>query len=92
LLAREYRQHRGLDPYDLPDRYNEWVTKQTRAVAELAATGRRVVKMVIHPRELEFWAKATGLPVNGSTREAFANKLWQRDDAKEKGRAAFPNR
>ena len=72
LLEREYRQHRSLDQRDLPDRYSEWLTKLTRVVAELAETGRRVVKMVVHPGELELWAQQSSLSVNDATRRMFA--------------------
>ena len=64
LLEREYRQHRRLDPTGLPKTFVEWRTEaQTRATKMARLRVGRVVRVVIHPSELETWARQTGRPV-----------------------------
>ena len=69
LLEREYQQHRNLDYYGLPETFEEWREAANALAYQLSrVTGRRVVKVVIHPGELEEWARRKGRAVRSSRR------------------------
>ena len=73
LLVREYQQHRNLDYYGLPETFEEWREAADALADQLArVTGRRVVKVVIHPGELEEWARRQGRAVSAQVRSEFA--------------------
>jgi hypothetical protein len=76
LLERESRQHRGLDPTGLPKTFVAW-RKEARARAIKLARLRigRVVRVVIHPGELEAWARQTRSPVDDEARSNFARSI-----------------
>ena len=44
-------------------------------------TGRRVAKVVIHPGELEEWARRRGRAVDARVRSDFAGTLWRTQNA-----------
>ena len=82
LLEREYQQHRNLDYYGLPETFEEWHDTANALADQLSrVTGRRVVKVVIHPGELEEWARRQGRVVSAQVRSRFAEMLWQADNA-----------
>ena len=59
LLVREYQQHRNLDYYGLPETFEEWREAANALANQLArVTGRRIVKVVIHPRTRRVGAAA----------------------------------
>ena len=76
LLEREYARHRSLDP-TLPAAFYEWRTRQLHEADRLARRdGAQVVRMVIHPVELEAWARRNRRTVVELARTTFANALW----------------
>jgi hypothetical protein len=76
LLEREYQQHRNLDCFGLPETFEVWRNAASALADQLSqATGRRVVKVVIHPGELEEWARRAGQAVNVQMRSDFAHRL-----------------
>jgi hypothetical protein len=78
LLEREYQQHRNLDSYGLPEMFEEWRETASALADQLSrVTGRRVVKVVIHPGELEEWARRMGRTVSAKMRSDFAETLWR---------------
>jgi hypothetical protein len=80
-LEREYRQHRRLDPAGLPKTFIEWRTEaQNRAARMARLRVGRVVRVVIHPSELETWARQAGRPVDDDARFNFAEIVWWRDE------------
>ena len=82
LLEREYQQHRNLDYYGLPETFEAWrVTASALAEQLSRLTGRRLVKVVIHPGELEEFARRTGLAVSVKVRSDFAEALWRTESA-----------
>lgn len=82
LLEREYQQHRNLDYYGLPETFEEWCETASELADQLSrVTGRRVVKVVIHPGELEEWARRQGRVVSAQVRSRFAEVLWQAESA-----------
>jgi hypothetical protein len=82
LLEREYQQHRNLDYYGLPETFGAWREAAGKLAAQLSrVTGRRVVKVVIHPGELEEWARRTGRAVSAKRRSDFAEALWRVENA-----------
>ena len=82
LLAREYQQHRNLDYYGLPEKFEEWRDIAKALNEQLSrVTGRRVVKVVIHPGELEEWARRKGRAVSAQVRSDFAGTLWRTENA-----------
>jgi hypothetical protein len=82
LLAREYQQHRNLDYYGLPETFEEWRETASELADQLShVTGRRIVKVVIHPGELEEWARRHGRVVSAQVRSRFAEMLWQAESA-----------
>jgi hypothetical protein len=77
FLAREYRQHRSLDPEGLPPTFAEWRQTASARAAQLARlTKGHIVPVVIHPGELEAWVRQTGRVVDDGARSAFAEALW----------------
>ena len=57
LVEREYQQHKNLNYEVLPETFAAWREKADAGANRLAhAHSERVVKVVIHPRELEDWA------------------------------------
>ncbi|MGC1408438.1 MAG: hypothetical protein WA864_05780 [Acetobacteraceae bacterium] len=82
LLEREYQQHRNLDYYGLPETFEEW-RETARALADQLSrvTRRRVVKVVIHPGELEEWARRKGQAVSTQARSDFARTVWRTEAA-----------
>lgn len=82
LLEREYQPHRNLDYYGLPEVFEEWrETANTLADQLSRLTGRRVVKVVVHPGELEEWARRKGRAVSAKVRSHFAETLWRTESA-----------
>ncbi|MGC1409211.1 MAG: hypothetical protein WA864_09750 [Acetobacteraceae bacterium] len=82
LLEREYQQHRNLDYYGLPETFEEWQEVAGALADQLSrVTSRRLVKMVIHPGELEEWARRKGRAVSTEVRTDFARALWQAENA-----------
>ena len=82
LLEREYQQHRKLDYFRLPETFEEWRETASELADQLSrVTGRRVVKVVIHPGELEEWARRQGRVVSAQLRSRFAEMLWQAESA-----------
>jgi hypothetical protein len=82
LLEREYQQHRNLDHFGLPETFEEWRETASELADQLSrVTGRRVVKVVIHPGELEEWARRQGRVVSAQLRSRFAEMLWQAESA-----------
>jgi hypothetical protein len=77
LLEREYRQHRNLDYDGLPETFAVWRETASIAGSHVRAGHRRVVKVIIHPGELEEWARQTGQAVSARARSDFAEMLWQ---------------
>lgn len=78
LLEREYQQHRNLDYYGLPETFEVWRELSSALSSKLSrVTGRRVVKVVIHPGELEEWARRKGQAVSAQVRSDFARALWR---------------
>jgi hypothetical protein len=82
LLEREYQQHRNLDYYGLPETFEEWREIANALADQLSrVTGRRVVKVVLHPGELEEWARRKGQAVSTKVRSDFAETLWRTESA-----------
>jgi hypothetical protein len=82
LLEREYQQHRNLDYYGLPETFEEWREAAHALNEQLSrVTGRRVVKVVIHPGELEEWARRKRRAVSTKMRSDFAEALWRTESA-----------
>ena len=82
LLEREYQQHRNLDYYGLPETFAAWQELASALAGKLSrVTGWRVVKVVIHPGELEEWARRKGRPVDARVRSDFAGTLWRTENA-----------
>ena len=79
LLPREYRQHRILDREGLPPTFTGWHAMAIRQAARVAQTGRhpRIVRVVVHPAELEAWSQETRRRVDSQTRLDFAETLWR---------------
>jgi hypothetical protein len=78
LLEREYQQHRNLDHDGLPETFAAWHEIADAQAEQLSCeTGRRIVKVVVHPGELEEWARRRKLVVNSRLRSDFADMLWQ---------------
>jgi hypothetical protein len=83
LLEREYRQHRGLDA-ELPTTYSKWLTSLDRRLQREVAKQERVVKMVIHPAEIETWARREGRQVNEQARSDYAALMWRIANARKR--------
>lgn len=81
LLEREYRQHRNLDYEGLPETFAAWCDSASVAGYQMRARRRKVVKVVIHPGELEEWARRTGHAINAEARSDFAQLLWRCETA-----------
>ena len=78
LLEREYQQHRNLDYYGLPETFAEWRETASVLADQLSrVTRRRLVKVVIHPGELEEWARRKGQAVSAQMRSDFASAVWR---------------
>jgi hypothetical protein len=81
-LAREYQQHRNLDYYGLPETFEAWREIASELADQLSrVTGRRIVKVVIHPGELEEFARRQGRAMSAQVRSRFAEMLWQAESA-----------
>lgn len=81
LLEREYQQHRNLDYYGLPETFEAWQEVASALADQLSrVTRRRVVKVMIHPGELEEWARRKGRAVSTEVRTDFARTLWQAEN------------
>jgi hypothetical protein len=77
LLEREYQQHRNLDHDGLPETFAAWhEIADAQAEQLFCETGRRIVKVVVHPGELEEWARRTEQVVSAQVRSDFAEILW----------------
>jgi hypothetical protein len=77
LLEREYQQHRNLDYYGMPETFDEWRATASALADQLApVTGRRVVRVVIHPGELEESTRRNGQAVSAQARSDFAGTIW----------------
>ena len=82
LLEREYQQHRNLDYYGLPETFEEWRETASVLADQLSrVTRRRVVKVVIHPGELEEWARRKGQAISAQMRSDFARAVWRTEAA-----------
>jgi hypothetical protein len=79
LLEREYRQHRSLDPDGLPATFAAW-HRQARARAKQLTRRDRIIRVVIHPRELEIWARQNGRAVNDAARLEYAGIICEVGD------------
>jgi hypothetical protein len=92
LLKGEYRQHRLLDN-ELPASFFKWlVTVDARVQRGSSETSLRIVKVVIHPRELETWARHAGCHVNEQARSDYAELMWRLEADRSRaggGRAPF---
>jgi hypothetical protein len=76
LLERDYQQHRNLDYYGLPETFEEWRETASALADQLSrVTRRRLVKVVIHPVELEEWARRNGQAVSAQMRSDFARAV-----------------
>jgi hypothetical protein len=81
LLEREYQQHRNLDYYGLPETFEAWQEIASALADQLSRViGRRVVKVVIHPGELEEWARRKGRAVSTEARTDLARTLWRAEN------------
>ena len=79
LLEREYQQHLRLDPTGLPKTFIAWRKEaQARAAKMTRLRVGRVVRMVIHPGELDAWACQAGRPVDDEARFKLAEIVWRR--------------
>jgi hypothetical protein len=79
LLEREYPQHRRLDPTGLPKTFVEWRNAaQARAARMTRLSVGCVARVVIHPSELETWARQAGYPIDDDARFSFAEIVWRR--------------
>jgi hypothetical protein len=77
LLEREYRLHKLLD-LNLPETFSKWrATVDARVQRKGCETPERIVKVVIHPGEIETWARHEGCPVNEQARSDYADLLWR---------------
>jgi hypothetical protein len=86
LLEREYRQHRALDD-ELPATYAKWlVTVDARLEREAGETRLRIVKVVIHPGEIETWASNTGRPYQPTCPTRATRKAVSRTRSDSRGR------
>jgi hypothetical protein len=74
LLEREYQQHRNLDYEGLPETFAAW---REAASSPMRKDRRRLVKVVVHPSELEEWARRRGRAVSARARSDFAERLWE---------------
>jgi hypothetical protein len=85
LLEREYRQHRGLDA-ELPTTYSKWLDSLDKRLQQEAdePTPRRIVKMVIHPAEIERWGRREGRQVNERARSDYADLMWHIANARRR--------
>jgi hypothetical protein len=84
ILEREYRQHRVLDA-ELPATYTKWLASlDQRLRQEADETNRRIIKVVIHPAEIETWARREGREVNERTRSDYAALTWRTADARRR--------
>lgn len=82
LLEREYRQHRALDA-ELPTTYTKWLASlNNRLQQDADDTNRRIIKMVIHPAEMERWAHREGRQVNERARSDYAALMWRMEEAR----------
>jgi hypothetical protein len=80
LLEREYRQHRALDA-ELPATYRKWMASLDKHLQQGAdEEKRRIIKMVVHPAEIENWARHAGRQVNEQTRSDFVVLMWQKGE------------
>ena len=80
LLEREYRQHRALDA-DLPATYTKWLASlDKRLQQEADEANRRIIKMVVHPAEIENWARRAGRQINEQARSDFVDFIWQKEE------------
>ena len=69
-----------LDPEGLPETFEVWqAAALARAERDASAAGRRLVRVLIHPAELETWARDRGRQVDERTRADFAEVLWRAD-------------
>jgi hypothetical protein len=82
LLEREYRQHRALDA-ELPVTYTKWLASLDKRLRQEAdETNRRIIKVVIHPAEIETWARREGHEVNERARSDYAALMWRTETSR----------
>jgi hypothetical protein len=80
LLKREYRQHRVLDA-ELPPTYSKWLASlDKRLQQEASEMNRRIIKVVIHPAEIETWARREDRQMNERARSNYAVLMWRMAD------------
>ena len=86
LLEREYRQHRMLDD-ELTTTYREWLSSMDHLLQRKAGQAhKRTVKVVIHPGEIETWARHEGREVNEQTRSDYTHLLRRRENERRRAR------
>jgi hypothetical protein len=79
LLEREYRRHRVLDD-ELAATNAKWLAiVDIRLQRKAGETRLRIVKVVVHPGEIENWARHAGRQVNEQARSDFADLAWQKE-------------
>jgi hypothetical protein len=79
ILEREYRRHRMLDD-ELPATYAKWqALADARLQRDPGDIRPRIVRVVIHPDEIETWANNTGRQVNEQARSDYADLMWQKE-------------
>jgi hypothetical protein len=82
LLEREYRQHRALDA-EVPTTYTKWLgSLNNRLQQDVNEKNQRIIKMVIHPAEIERWARREGRQVNERARSDYAALMWRLEEAR----------
>ena len=83
ILEREYRQHRVLDA-ELPTTYSKWLASLDKHLQREDTKQERVVKVVVHPAEIETWACREGRQVNEQARSDYAALMWRTADARRR--------
>ena len=83
ILEREYRQHRVLDD-ELPTTYSNWLASLDRQLQRDDTKPERIVKVVVHPAEIETWARREGRQVNEQARSDYAALMWRTADARRR--------
>ena len=71
---KDYRRIRKMaaDRDDLPERYDDWLAKTSRQIADLNARGIPVRKVVLKPHQLEVFCRFRGLECDAAARAHFA--------------------
>ena len=83
ILEREYRQHRVLDA-ELPTTYSKWLASLDRYLQRQVAKQERIVKVVVHPAEIETWARRESRQVDEQARSDYAALMWRIAEARRR--------